>query len=248
MRRRWFLGIGLVLVLVLVALCSCSTEPTTVQISSQQEGIVAGGRGEVTVVPDVATLRLGIAAEAVTVDEAKSQATEAMNKVMDALTDNDVAEKDIQTQYFNIRQVTEWDREKEEETVVGYRVTNMVTAKVREIDKAGIIIDAVVKAGGDLIRIDDISFSVDDPSAYYEEAREKAMADAKSKAEHLAELGGVSLGKPIYISESAQTPPVIYRGDLVMEAEVPVPAPAPTPISAGELDIVLTVQVVYSIK
>jgi len=200
----------------------------------------------VAVVPDIATLRLGIEAQEATVAEAQSQAVEAMDKVMAALTDNDVDEKDIQTQYFNIRQVTRWDNVKNEEIVIGYQVTNMVTAKIREIDKASVIIDDVAKAGGDFTRIDSISFSVDEPSNYYEEARKEAMADAKAKAEHLAKLGGVSLGKPTYISESAQTPPIIYR-DAMIEAAVPAPAPA-TPISAGELEISLTVQVVYAIQ
>ena len=246
MKKKWLLVVGLTLVLAVVGLSGCSTELSNVRLSSQQEGIWVTGTGEVTVVPDIATLRLGIAAEAATVVEAQSQAVEAMDKVMSALTDNDVAEKDIQTQYFNIRQVTKWDRVKEEETVIGYRVTNMVTAKIREVDKAGTIIDAVAEAGGDLTRIDSISFSVDEPSAYYEEARQEAMADAKAKAEHLAELGGVSLGKPTYISEGAQIPPPIYR--VAIPEAVPMPAPAPTPISPGELEISLTVQVVYAIQ
>jgi len=129
--------------------------------------------------------------------------------------------------------------------VIGYRVTNMVTAKIREIDKAGPIIDAVAAAGGDFTRINNISFSVDDPTAYYEEARQKAVADARAKAEQLAELAGVNLGKPTYISEGAQAP--IYPRDLYYgEAGVPAPAP-PTPISPGEIELTLTVQVAYAI-
>ena len=65
----------------------------------------------------------------------------------------------------------------------------MVTAKIREMDKVGSIIDAVAAAGGDYTRINNIAFSVDDPSPYYTEARQKAMADAKAKAEQLAESG-----------------------------------------------------------
>jgi len=247
MKKKWLWVLGLMLALAVVGLCGCSPELSNVQLSCQQKGIWVTGQGEVTVTPDIATLRLGIAAEAPTVAEAQSQAAEAMDKVMAALKDNDVDKKDIQTQYFNIRQVTKWDRIKEEEEVIGYRVTNMVTAKIREVDKAGTIIDEAAKAGGDFTRIDSISFSVDEPSAYYEEARKEAMADAKAKAEHLAKLGGVSLGKPTYISEGAQTPPVIYR-EAVMEAGIPAPAPAPTPISPGELEISLTVQVAYAIR
>ena len=165
---------------------------------------------------------------------------------MAALTDNGVAEKDIQTQYFSIRQVTKWDRDEEEEVVIGYRVTNKVNAKIREIDKAGSIIDAVAAAGGDFTRIDSIDFSIDDPSAYYEQARQEAMADANAKAEQLAELADVTLGKPTYISESSYLPSLGYPRVYYEGAAIPAPAP-PTEISPGEMEITLTVQVAYSI-
>lgn len=239
MGRSWFMVTALALVLAVVGLSGCTSGVSNVQLNSQQTGIWATGTGEVMATPDIATLRLGITAEAATVAEAQSQAREAMDEVMSALTDNNVAEKDIQTQYFNISQVTEWDREKEERTVVGYQVTNMVTAKIREIDKTGTIIDAVAEAGGDLTRISGISFSVDDPSAYYEELRQQAMADAKAEAEQLAELGEVSLGKPTYISESTSTPYPLQHS--LAEAAIT------TPISPGELEISLTVQIAYAI-
>ncbi len=248
-KKNWLLAISLVLVLAIVGLAGCSPGNTVLgeieglNISNQQQGIWVSGRGVVTVTPDIATLRLGIEAQAASVAEAQSQAIEAMDEVMEALTDNGVAEKDIQTQYFSIRQVTKWDRDKEEEIVVGYRVTNKVTAKIREIDKAGTVIDAVAAAGGDFTRIDSIDFSVDDPSAYYEEAREKAMADAKVKATQLAELADAKLGKATYISESSQATPPIYRQDVYVEA---LPA-ATTPISPGESEISLTVQVTYAL-
>jgi len=247
-KKSWLLAVSLALVLALVGLVGCSPGKTVlgeiegINISSQQEGIWVTGQGKVSVVPDIATLRLGIEAQEASVAEAQTKATEAMDRVMDALTDNGVADTDIQTQYFSIRRVTKWDRVKEEETVVGYRVTNMVIAKIRDIDKTGAIIDAVAEAGGDLTRIDSIAFSVDDPSDFYEEARGKAMADAGVKAKQLAKLAGVTLGKPTYISEGIQIPPPIYP--RAVYEEVPVPAPA---ISPGEMEISLTVQVVYAI-
>ena len=253
MKRIWLVAAGLALVIV-AGLAGCSPGasglsasglPSDLQVnlSSQQEGIWVTGRGEVSAVPDIATLRLGIEAQEATVAEAQSQAAEAMDRVMTALTDNGVAKKDIQTQYFSIRQVTRWDRVKEEEIVIGYRVTNIVTAKIRDIDKAGSIIDAVAEAGGDLTRIDSISFSVDEPSPYYEQAREAAMADAKAKAEQLAELAGVTLGKPTYISEGSQIP---YPRGMMEEAYAG--AADTTPISPGEMEISLRLQVVYAIK
>jgi len=260
MKKSWLVGISLALVLAIVGVVGCAA-PAKVNLVSQQEGLWVTGRGEVMAVPDIAILRLGIEAQADTVAEAQTQASEAMDRVMTALIDNGVAEKDIQTQYFSIRQIKRWVepvelkyREKveepevivyeKEEVVVGYRVTNMVTAKIRVIDKAGVIIDAVAEAGGDLTRIDSLGFSIDDPSVYYEQAREKAMADAKAKAEQLAELAGVSLGKPTYISEGISYP--IYPRDYMYEMEMVGAAP-PTPISPGELAISLTVQVAYAI-
>ena len=248
-KKDWLLSISLVLVLTIVGLAGCSPGNTVLgeieglNINNQQEGIWVSGRGEVMVTPDIATLRLGIEAQAASVAVAQSQATEAMDEVMGALTDNGVAEKDIQTQHFSIYPVTRWDQDDDEEVVIGYRVTNTVSAKIREIDKAGAIIDAVAEAGGDLTRIDSIDFSVDDPSAYYEEAREKAMTDAKAKAEQLADLAGGRLGKATYISESSYVPPPIYRQDVYEEA---VPG-AETPIRPGEMEISLTVQIAYAL-
>ena len=84
---------------------------------------------------------------------------------------------------------------------------------------------------------------MDDPSPYYEEARKEAIADAKAKAEQLAKLAGVRLGKPTYISEGTQVSPIYPRGAVYVEEAVA----APTPISPGETEISLTVQVVYAI-
>jgi len=238
--------ISLALVLSLVGFSGCTAGPTefgTIDISSQQEGLWVSGEGKVTVTPDLATLYLGIEAQADTVAEAQSQAVGAMDAVMAALAASGIAEKDIQTQYFSIEQVTSWDKDTGEEIVTGYRVTNMVTAKIRDIDNVGATIDAVAAAGGDLVRISSISFSVDDPSAYYEEAREEAMADAKAKAEQLAYLAGIELGKPTYISEWSSSP--VSSREIYYDAAVP--APMPTSISPGELDITLTVQVAYAI-
>ena len=248
MKRNWFSVIGLALVVTVAMLSGCTTASTPSLsgiFSTQQEGVWVSGTGKVTVVPDIATLRLGIQSQEMSVAAAQSNATEAMNRVMDALADNGVAKKDIQTQFFSIQRITRWDNVKQEEVVLGYRVSNIVTAKIRDIDKIGIVIDAVAAAGGDLTRIDSINFSVEDPSAYHEEAREKAMEDAEAKARQLAKLAGVTLGRPTFITESTPFAPPIYPRAVFEGA--PVPAAAPPPISPGETEISLTVQVIYTI-
>lgn len=250
MRKRWLLIAGLVLVLGIIGLTGCepgsnvSGQITGLNLSGQQQGIWVSGEGKVTVVPDIATLRLGVEAQEASVTEAQTQAAGAMDKVMTSLTGNGVAKKDIQTQYFNITKVTRWDDKNQQQVVIGYRVTNVVTAKIRNIDKAGSIIDAVAVAGGDLTRIDGIDFSVDNPSAYYTDARKLAMANAKSKANQLAELAGVTLGKATYITESSYSPPIAAPVALEMKSST---APQ-TPISAGETEITTTVQITFAIK
>jgi len=255
MKKIWLVVMGLALILAVVGVSGCSSEGAVlsgsngelkINLNSQQEGIWVSGNGKVSAVPDVAILRLGIEAQETSVAGAQTRAAEAMEQVMAALTGEGVAEKDIQTQYFNIRRVTRWDNVKEQEIVIGYRVTNMVTAKIREMEKTGTIIDAVAVAGGDLTRIDSIGFSIDDPSSYREEARQKAVADAEAKAKQLAEVAGVKLGKPTYISENVYMPAPIYRQDMMMEKAAGAPA-VETPISPGEMEISLNVQLAYAI-
>jgi uncharacterized protein YggE len=253
MQKKWLVAMGVALVLVVVGLVGCSSEGTTltggsikVDLSNQQKGVWVSGEGKVTAVPDTAILSLGIEAQAASVTEALAQGNEAMDKVMTALKGEGVAEKDIQTQGFSIQKVTRWDDKNQQEVVIGYRVTNTVTAKIREVAKAGTVIDTVAAAGGDLTRVNSIGFTVDNPEPYYGEARQKAMADAAAKAQQLAQLAGVKLGKPTYISESAYTPGPIYRQDLVAKA---AGAPAvETPVSPGEMEITMNVQLAYDIS
>jgi len=256
MKKNPLLFIGLILLLTIIAIgtvgCDSLTPPpktssltSGLTLSQQNTGIWVTGEGKVTVTPDVAILSLGVEVQATTVAEAQSQAALTMNAVVKELDNYGIAQKDIKTQHFSIYPVRKWLPDKEKEVLIGYRVSNMVTAKVRRIEDTGALIDAVTKAGGDYIRIDNISFTVDDPSQYHKEAREKAMADAKAKAKQLADYGGVKLGNPTYINESGgfiPAPRPYYSS--VSEA-----APAPvTPISPGETEIRLTVQVVYIIQ
>jgi uncharacterized protein YggE len=214
--------------------------------SQTNQGLWVTGQGKVEVTPDIANVQLGIEAQSGTVAEAQAQANNAMTAVMSALKSNGIADADIQTRYFNIQKVTRWDADKQQEITIGYQVSNVVVAKVRNVQTTGSVIDAAVQAGGDLTRVDSVSFDVEDPIRYYDQAREKAMADAADKAKSLAKLAGVKLGKAIYINESSTTPvpPVpIYSGSEAAGAAVDT-----TQISAGQIEITLNVQVVYEIR
>jgi len=256
MKWKLLLAAGLALAIIAVGTVGCesisppSSAPKVTQslsgiLSQQSTGIWVSGEGKVSAVPDVAILNLGVEVQADTVAEAQSWAAKVMTDVLDELDNRGIAKKDIQTRHFSIYPVRRWSEKDAKEILIGYRVTNTVTAKVRDVDETGTVIDAVTKVGGDYIRINNISFSVDDPTPYYKEAREKAMADAKAKAKQLADLGDVKLGEVTFISEGGLVP--IARETFV-GAPVPMPAAPPTPISPGETEIRLSVQVAYSIE
>jgi uncharacterized protein len=270
-------GLLMILATLLVSLSGCSNTARTNTPQSQQQGISVSGEGIVKITPDIATLNLGVTARALTVVAAQSQVSTAMNQVMSALTSNNIAQKDIQTQNYTIQQittvpppVTETPYSSSSGTsssggsvipiappittltppntiatrqVIMYEVSNRITVTIRTINNTGALIDAVVAAGGNLISINNISLSVDQPDQYYIQARKLAMTDAGNKASQLAKLAGVTLGKATYISESSS--PLIYP-QIFGAANV---ATAPTTsINPGETDMTIDVQVTYAIR
>lgn len=206
----------------------------------QNTGIWVTGQGQVSVIPDVASLTLGVSSQASTVVGAENNASDAMNAVIQVLKNKGVADNDITTVGFSINPV--WNYKND--IVTGYQVSNMVTAKIRKISDVGYIIDSVTNVGGNLIRINGINFTVDEPSPFLKQAREKAMTDANSKASQLGSLSGIKLGPPNYITESTSNyaPVSIYYS-----AAASTPATT-TSINPGETQISATVQVVYTIQ
>lgn len=253
-KKLGIIGLSLAMVaLTILAGCEGFAPPSApkasvsgVVFSQQNTGIWVTGEGKVTAEPDIAVLSLGVQAQAVAVAAAQQQAATAMDAVMQALTGHGVSKKDIQTQQFMITPMRHYDPNTQQQVLDGYRVSNTVTAKVRNLMDTGVIIDDVTAAAGDFTIINSINFSVEDPTPYLKDARDKAVADAKAKAEQLAKQGGVRLDRPTYINESGGGVPISYD-KMVMAAPAAGGIPT-TPISPGELDITLTVQVVYSIE
>jgi uncharacterized protein len=256
MKLRIIMGISLVFLLAAacISLSGCSTngaaaqdlQPVNVTVNSSQQGILVNGEGKITVTPDIATVSLGVSAQASTVAAAQSQASTAMDKVIAALTGNGIAKNDIRTQYFNIQQQTRYDNNTQQSVVTGYMVSNTVSVKIRAVDKTGPIIDAVAVAGGDNTRINGVSFSVEKPEQYNSQVRELAVKDAKSKADEMAKLAGVTLGKATYISEGSVSSPIPYA---VPTAKLDASGGgSTTSISPGQTDITLDVQINYAIQ
>src|SRR3990170_2444594 len=174
---------------------ACTTEETVQVVpgGAQAQGISVTGTGEASGAPDLALLTLGVSTEKRSVKEARDQAAEAMDAVLSSLRDNGVEEKDIQTRQLSIE--PQFDYIDGRQQLRGFRVTNIVSAKLRDLDKVGEVIDGAAGAGGDLIQVQGLSFTIEEPDDLRAQAREEAVNEARAKAERLAELAGVKLGK-----------------------------------------------------
>jgi uncharacterized protein YggE len=234
---------GLLLLALLGAACGAD-KITVANQQAQSLGISVSGEGKVSGAPDVAVLTLGVSALAPSVKDARDQAATAMNGVVDSIKGNGVDAKDIQSTQFSIQ--PEYNYRDNNQELSGYRVTNIVTAKVRDIDNTSKVIDDAVAAGGDLTQIQGIDFTIDDPSKLQDEARAEAVKDAQTKAERLADLAGVKLGKPLSISESSASPPLGANFGVGVAQGAAVPAPSP--IEPGQLEVTLDIQVLYAIE
>ena len=216
-------------------------------------GIRVSGTGTVSVEPDVAILQVGVEVFAGKVSIARSEASKAMDSVVTVLKKEGVEEKDIQTTKFNIyprydyEEVTVNGKRIGTQVLTGYTVNNTVKAKIYEIDKVGDIIDKSADAGGDYVRINGVDFTVDDPSPYQTEIRKMAVENAVEKAQDYALLTDVELGPVIELNEmnsgSLHSPYEADYGMRMMAAAAPT-----TSISAGQLEISLTVDTLFAIK
>ena len=216
-------------------------------------GIRVSGTGTISVEPDVAILQVGVEVFAGKVSTARSEASKAMDSVVSVLKKEGVEENDIQTTRFNIyprydyEEVTINGKRIGTQVLTGYTVNNTVKAKIYEIDKVGEIIDKGADAGGDYARINGVDFTVDDPTPYQTKIRKMAVEDAVGKAQEYALLTNVELGPVVELNEmtsgSVHSP---YEADYGMR--MMAAAPPTTSISAGQLEISLTVNTLFAIK
>jgi len=132
-----------------------------------------------------------------------------------------------------------------EQVLVGYQVTNTLTVKVRNIDSMGTIIDGATEAAGNLIRINRVSFTIEDTKPLQDEAREEAIADLLRKADAMATLAGVELGKLVYLTESGGVFPQSFA--RMESAAFGFAGDQSTSLQAGELDVNVSVQGVFAI-
>jgi uncharacterized protein len=198
------------------------------------------GEANVSVAPDLAQIDGGVTSDAKTAREASEANNAAMGKVLLALKGAGIDEKDYQTSRLSLQpQFAANYKPSDRAGIVSFRASNRVTVRIRDVTKVASIIDVLVGAGAN--EIGGINFTVTQASKHLDEAREKAIADARRKAEIYAKAAGVTLGEPISISEEGAPGPV-FRSKMA------APMAAGAPVAQGEETLSVTVSVTWAIK
>ena len=204
--------------------------------------ITVSATGEVSQIPDRASVSAGVVTQASTADAAMSANAAKMSAAFDELRQAGIKEKNIRTSQMSLSPRYNY-KNRQSPNITGYEVRNTVSATAEDLDKVGPMLDALVKAG--VNNINGVNFSVNEPEAAKAEAREKAVKAAKAKAEAMAKAAGVSLGNLTAISENSRGG---FRPQPVAFARAESLQASSTPIAAGEQNLSVTVNLTYEIK
>ena len=236
----------LVLTVLVLALVLSACGPTTINQEAQPaiRMLNVNGVGQAYLTPDIAYIYIGVHTESDTAADAVSTNTEKTTAVKDAIRKAGVDAKDISTTNFSIYPSQQYSPDGKVSGTT-YMVDNTVYVTVRKIDGLGKLLDEVVGAGAN--SINSIQFDVADKSAAVKEARAKAVTDAKTQAQELADAAGITLGdiQTISFYDNSPAPMPMYGkggggGGMAEGAAVP--------IQPGQLTIAVTVSINYSIK
>jgi uncharacterized protein YggE len=229
-RMKYSLAVAAVAATLLAAPALAQTVPPP--------AISVSGEATVSVAPDQAQIDGGVTSDGKTAREASEANNAAMGKVLLALKGAGIEEKDYQTSRLSLQPQYAPNRTGSS-PITGYRASNRVTIRLRDVTKVANVIDVLVGAGAN--DIGGINFTVSQPSKHLDEAREKAVADARRKAEIFAKAAGVTLGEPLSISEEGAPAPM-FRGKMA------APMAAGAPVAQGEETLSVTVGVSWAIK
>jgi uncharacterized protein YggE len=196
------------------------------------------GEATVSVPPDLAEIDGGVTTDAKTAREASAANNAAMGKVLLALKGAGIDEKDFQTSRLSLQSQSAPGRAGPS-AIVGYRASNRVTIRLRDVAKVADVIDTLVGAGAN--DIGGINFMVSQASKLLDDAREQAIADARRKAEIYARAAGVTLGAPLSITEGGSPGPMPFRKMVGGMA-------AAAPVAQGEETLAIAVSVSWAIK
>lgn len=214
------------------------------------------GEGKAVAVPDVAELTFGVLTEGGNnLAELQKENSEKINKVISFLKENNIEEKDIKTQYYNISPryqyfscpISLYDEAAKPcppAEIIGYSITQNVLVKIRDLSKMGDVLAEVVKKGAN--NVSGPNFTIDDPTEFQNKAREEAIVKAKQKAQAIAQAAGFRLGKLISISENSFPQPMPYMTESAFGKGGGLEI-SPS-IEPGSREITANVSLTYEIK
>lgn len=231
---------------------SKSIEPSTFRSFS------VSGEGKLTAIPDIAQFSFSVVTEGgKDIAKLQSENTQKTNKIIEFLKSSGIESKDIKTasynlapryQYFSCPPPRAFETAKPcpPPEIVGYTINQSVEVKIRDFAKIGNILAGVVERGANTVS--QLQFTIDDPIKLQNEAREKAINQAKEKAKIIAKAGEFRIGRLLSIDEGGFFPPVFFKGEaLGVGGDMPTPLPSPT-IEPGSQDITVTVNLRYEIE
>lgn len=223
----------------LLALCVCLISFSAAQ-ADEPRTLVMTGTGSVSVVPDMATIVLGVQTIAPSAEEAMIANNAPTGRIIELFKKAGVKAEDISTHSLAV--YPRFTHNRNDDTppeITGYQVSNTISVNVHKISELGALLDQAIKAGAN--NVQQISFDTSDPSAALSEARKAAVGDARMKAEEVAEAAGIALGPILSIAEAgSRAPQPLYRA----QAEL---ARSSVPVEAGSQEISASVTIVWEI-
>jgi uncharacterized protein YggE len=239
-------------------LAGCHAADRAAVASPNYEGLVVTGQGDAMGTPDVAHIELGVQARAADVQQATQQVNDQMRKVIDALVAQGIDRKDVQTRNLSIHEERVWEpppRPMGPEGTGGpsqpdagqlvFVANNTLSVTLHDLERMGTVLGAASAAG--VNQMYGIQLEVDNPATIEQAALDEAFADAKAKAERLAQTSGVRLGRilSIQVGDVNTFHPPIPMASARMKDEA---ADSSMPVERGQVEVQQTVQVQYEIE
>ncbi len=221
-----------------VAVAAMMATPAAAEVAIESNGpVVALSVSEsVSLDPDIANLSAGVTTVAPTAVEAMRQNARQMNAVVERIEALGIDTDDIQTSGVNLNAEYDYNQQTRQQDFRGYRVMNRVNIVLRDIQRTGEVLDALVASGA--TDLGGIGWAVDDPAPAVEQARQTAFATARQRAQNYAQLSGYSDVRLLEISENVTSRPMPMAREIVLTASA---SDESTPVRPGQVSAGITV-------
>jgi uncharacterized protein YggE len=218
---------------------SPTTATSAATAATPPRTVAVDGVGTVTGTPDRLSLSMGVEVSDPTASGALVHANQKTQTLIAAFTAAGVAKADIQTAWLNV-----WPRYTDGTRTDGYEASNSLTITLRDVTRAGRVIDAAANAVGDGVTISGVAFGISDTSQLYAKARQLAVQQAHDRAAQLAQAAGLSVGGVVAIDESSSSG-YVYPNSSASTAAAS--GGGTVPIEPGSQQLEIDVHVTYQL-